>query len=591
VSRPAERRDAGFTIVEVVVAIGIVMTVLVAALPQLVGGIRATDLARSQTQAKGLATSELERMRNLPFHVEPNAGQYVDLFDRYFHDLDAPTTAPTCLDGDQHVAPSTASTGYVAAGAARCDWEPSGPFYRTVRTATSPRTDPDLEGFVVVVAAQFLDASTPPAPVEPRAGYDTQTVGADVPASAQVGVSVTVLAERPTTRSPVTTRSQVARSYQTETRLRAAADATALEIGTTLPGTSPEEPTAVTTVGGLLHLDASLVAGSRVEAAASGISASAGTGESAGTVRTATVAPPDTAPTWSTLGEGRLTPAGCDVVCWGGGQYYGSWTPRTTDGLPGIGTSASPVQVALKTPSAGGGNALLVGAGSAPAFLPDLGLSNPVAVMRAGEFGSGVSSSCRPETGGNGLRLHSGGWATTTELPTGGADACATTHTADIGLLPNGADRSRVVVRLESAHARCTVSGAGHTPTQPEVDFTLRVSYWNGSSYTQLGPFTRTTGGQLPDPATIVVGSKPLSTWIESWTVARPGAGITTSTAAGSARADVPAVLSLLTVPLRQQRDDDGNLEVADDGTPVPEERSTLSLTVGSVSCVAEDRR
>lgn len=602
--------DDGFTLVEVIVALGILMTLLVAVLPQLVGGIRATDRARQVTQAKTLVAAELERMRNLPFQVQPNAGQYVDLFDRYFQDRTPPATAiagtPGCLDADgRHRVPTPASTGYVDS-AARCPWELPAPFYRVVRTADGHEEkgiepDPDLEGFVVVVDTQFVNASTPPAVAAPAAAYDTKVDGKDLPATAQVRVRVTVLLDRPSDRAPVSTTTQIARSYQTTTRARAAADATALEAGTTLA-----DGTAVSVSGGLIDLDASLVASSRVDMSAAGLTASAGTGESGGTARTGGTAPPDTALGFGTLAGGQLTTAGCQLVCWGGGQPFGAWQPTTSNGLPGIGTSTSPVEVSLKTPSATGGFALRMGVGAGAALLPDRGLANPVVRLRSGDFASGVSSSCTVSSADGNLRLHAGGWAYTTAAP--GADACATARTAEVAVLPLGTPASPfegrsehplVLVRLLNASARCQVDGTSHAPTISR-DFGVQVSYWNGSAYVPLRAgdggstaptvFTPDNGGQLPDPSTLDVGPRKLSLWIESWSVARPGAGIETTQRAGLARVEIPSIVNILTKPLRQQVTD-GIPEVDGGGLPVTDDRSTLAMSIGSLACTAEDRR
>lgn len=601
-SPSSERRDDGFTLVELVVAFGILMTLVVALLPQLLGGIQATDRSRVVTQAKALVTSELERMRNLPFHVEPNAGQYVDLFDRYYQDSTAPAApvaASACLVEGRHVAPPAASAGYVT-GSARCAWEPQPPFYRVVRTADGYAAkgiapDPDLAGYVVVVATQFVDAGTPPVVQPARPGYDTRTVGRDAPATSQVRVTVTVLPSTPSTRRPVTSTTQIARSYQTTTRVRAAAASTALQAGTTTT-----DDTAVSVSGALTDLEASLVAGSRVEVAAAGLSASLGTGESGATTRASAVAPPDSAVPFSPSPGGQLTAAGCALVCWGGSRHSpGTWTPTTASGLPGIGTPDSPVEVALEAPSDPGDRALEVGAGPGAAYLRDLEVAQPLLRLRSGDFSPGIGSTCSVDSSGSGLRLSSGGWARTTALPTGGADACATARTAEVAVLPAGPSaRPLVTVRLLSATARCQVTGTAHAASAA-LSFAVEVAYWDGTAYVPVRPdpadpgtdvFTESNGGQLPSPSTLMVGDRPLSTWIDSWSVARPGAGIVTTAAAGTARVEVPAVVNILTEPLRQ-RVVDGAGVVDEDGAEVVDERSTLAVTVGSLSCAAEDRR
>ena len=591
--RPHGHGDEGFSLVEVVVAIGIVVTLMVAVLPQLISGIRANDVARVGSQGKTLAASELERLRNLPFQVQPNAGQYVDLFDRYFQDLTAPGAAPACKDGDRWVPPAKESTGYVS-GSARCSYEPaSGPFYRVVRrvggyAAKGIAADPDLAGFVVVVNTQFLDAQTPPQPKSPVTGYDTKTVGKDQPASGQVGLTVTVLADRPSTTRPVTTYTQVSRSYQTTTRVRATSDSVAMEASTMLPGPSETEGNAVAVSSGLVNLDASLVAGSRVEVSAAGVTSSAATGENGGATRTALTAPPDSAPTWSSNSGGQLTAAGCELVCWGGGDRTSTWTPTTTDGLPGIGSPTTPLEVALKTPSTGEGYALRMGAGTGALFRPGLGLSNPLLRLRSADFGFGIGAGCSVTDSGNGLRIAGGGWARTTAT---GAQACSTARTAEIAVLPRGTgDNPLVKVKLAGAAARCEVDGTALTAT---AAFDLRLQYWNGSGYSPVGAGTFTASGDtaLPDPSTLMVGGTPLSTWIESWSVARVSSGITKVAAGRTTRVSVPAVFNLVTVPLRHRVASDGTPVLDGSGNRVVDPLSTLSLTVGSVGCTAEDRR
>ena len=117
-SRSAEERqgggnDEGFSLIEIIVALGIFSVVLVALLPQLIVGIQATGTARIVTQAKGISQGQLERMRHLPFHIAPAAGDFVDVLDYYYPDVHAPTTTPTCKAGDDYELPTVGWSGYV----------------------------------------------------------------------------------------------------------------------------------------------------------------------------------------------------------------------------------------------------------------------------------------------------------------------------------------------------------------------------------------------------------------------------------------------------------------------------------------------
>src|SRR5213592_2924075 len=117
---------------------------MVALLPQLIVGMRATGTARLVTQAKGVAQGELERMRDLPFYVSTAAGG-VDVLDTYYPRRTATSPAPTCATGSgQPNEPQPSSwSGYVSPTATRCTYEPgydvwrasgrAGAFYRSVR--------------------------------------------------------------------------------------------------------------------------------------------------------------------------------------------------------------------------------------------------------------------------------------------------------------------------------------------------------------------------------------------------------------------------------------------------------------------------
>ena len=104
------RRDDGFTLVEIVVALAIVMVVAASLLPQLVAGIQATSTARTISQAKGVVQGQLDRMRNLPYYVSPAAGDHKDVLDYYFRNAGQPevgvpaTVAPVCTVAGKYVA-------------------------------------------------------------------------------------------------------------------------------------------------------------------------------------------------------------------------------------------------------------------------------------------------------------------------------------------------------------------------------------------------------------------------------------------------------------------------------------------------------
>src|SRR5687768_8022882 len=63
--------------------------------PLLLGGLKAGRSSQLNLQGKALAQERLELMRNLPYHVARQNGQYIDVLDIYFRDLQGTGTLAT----------------------------------------------------------------------------------------------------------------------------------------------------------------------------------------------------------------------------------------------------------------------------------------------------------------------------------------------------------------------------------------------------------------------------------------------------------------------------------------------------------------
>lgn len=573
-SRSAERRDAdgGFTLVEVVVSIGLVGLLVAMVLPGLVAGIRANQVARSTTQEKTLALAELERMRNLPFHVAPEAGDFIDVLDRYFTDLGPPSAAVVCADDGGLVAPTVSATGYVA-GAARCSWEPTGPFYRVVRTEAS---DPDLRGFVLVVDTQLLTNALPPSVVTPPPGWTTQQTGRDTPPASQIGVSVTVFRTHGTTREPLSSYTQISRTEQASTRVSASVDVTALETGTSL---SVDTEVPVGASAGLLRLSSALTFASVANAHLSGLSAGISTGDPAQGATTTATAPADGTTSAASAPASALDASGCALLCWGPTRTTAA-TLATADGLPRAGAPTAPLGASV---SADGTRVLRLGAGPSPAPLPGLGLTGSLLDVTGPAIGSATGTDCSVATGGDLVRIGASGWVRSTEpgAPGGAAvEACGTARATTVAVLPTEfAPDGLVRVTLARAVARCRVSGSGHVASAT-FDYDATVEHWSASAggYVEVARVRPGAPAALPDPAALpVIGERHLDTWIDSWSAIDPGR-VRAEGAGGRSTVSVPGVVTLLTKPLRERA-----------GAPV--DVSTLALTLGSVACTAEDGR
>ena len=85
--RRRENFDDGFTLAEVITALMIFGVIAAALIPMLISATRLATIAKLSTQAKQLSVERVESMRNLPYYVAFDNGQYRDILDIYFRDL------------------------------------------------------------------------------------------------------------------------------------------------------------------------------------------------------------------------------------------------------------------------------------------------------------------------------------------------------------------------------------------------------------------------------------------------------------------------------------------------------------------------
>ncbi len=576
-SRSAEQgerdRDEGFTLVEVIVALGILLVLITAVLPLMITGVRATDVARGSLQEKGLAQTELERMRNLPFHVATSAGDFVDVLDRYYPNLNAPATTASCGTSASWTVPAATWTGYLPASAARCGWEPSGALYRTVRTAgATVAGDPLPQGFVLVVDTQFLSDATPPVPVAPSAGYNRTQVNKDRAPSRQIGVAIAVFRTGRTNSSPMTTYSQIVRRDQLKPLVRSSVAATAVSLGFSTADGLP-----LTLTAGRLDLNASLTEASIASAVLAGVTAGVSSGEQGGTTTSVGAPPAASLPTMDTP-AGQLTSDGCALVCWGATRR--SAVAISSDGgLPNAGSPGSPLQVSVKDLT---NNGISLASGAGTAYLA--ARTAPVVKLTGTGVRTGTTG-CATTAGGDLVPAVSSGWLRTTapDATTDPSlvDACGIARATTLAVVPTTFAPDGVVrVTLRSATVSCQVSGAGHVPTAAAT-FDALVERWTPTGYVTAGQVTHnsTTDPLAGVPLTTPLGSNGvLGDYIESWSMLT-NTGIQKSSSGGQAVAQLPGVVNLTTKPVRAT------------GTGAPDPLSVVTVSVGALSCVAKDQR
>nr|MCW2728364.1 hypothetical protein [Aeromicrobium sp.] len=576
--RPSAGRDGGFSLIEVVVSLGILMVLVTALLPQLVVGIRSTSTSRLVTQAKGVAQAELEGMRNLPFHVSYDAGGFRDVLDYYYKDLGQPGTSAVCLSGSKFAPPQLGWAGYVSPGTARCSYEPAtGAFYRTVRQIPAAE---GISAFTVVTSTQFLSGSTPPSAVTPPSGYTTQSAVAGQPASSQVGATVTVLYTERATLRPTTMSTQIARQPPLTTRVRAQAVANAVEVGSVTSAGVP-----VTLSAGLLSLSGSLTHASNVIANLAGTSSGLATGEKSSGASKTVSAPPSRAAAVELAGAGSLGLAGCDYGCWGATRVDVP-SLSATEGLPLVGSPSAPAQSLLTGPA---NNGLSFGNSPVADYRPGLELSAPLLRMDpdAVSAPSGVSAACAPGSSGAQAYAAASGYVRTTAKDAatdpGSVESCAVSRTSSLSLFPTAfAPRGILLIELRRAAVRCRVAGAAHTATVTH-DYEAVVKYWDGTAYRTAGTITPSSATDPLDEIDLATtptgGAKMLGDYISSWSALTAGE-VKTSTAAGEAVAKLPGVITLTSQPVRESA-------TITSGDPT----SVISLTVGALSCSALDVR
>lgn len=590
-SRPAPAAH-GFSLIEVVVAIGLLSTVVVAIGPVMANTVRAEGHAKLDARAKGVLQGQLDAMRNLPFHVDPSAGDHVDLLDSYFRNMSAPTTGASCGTTGRPGTPQSSWSGYVpSSSAARCWYEPAGALYRTVLPGGTTAVP---NGFALVIDTQFVSATVPSSLVTPIATFNTQLSGKDRAPAPQVRVTGTVLYSDHGRWRPVTAATQIAQRVPLDPQIKLQADATVLNVGSAeMLGTE-----SVSLTAGQLHLAGSLYDASEAEASLTAVSgANSVNGRQSG-ASLAVAAPYSNLITLNT-GVGGIG-FGCNDSCWGA-TAIPPFVVAADNGLPragvqGLGALLGPVQTMLPDNVTRDGFQFRNGATALP------GLGSVIASMDAtavpGELlhalGS-VTNGCAFNVAGAGSHLGAAGYLNSTDDTNlsypDRVDACAGGRMDVIRILPTTTAPGGLIRITARAVAQCAVTTVNHSPSA-SADYQAEVEYWKwtpglvvagitvlpGSGhYVSAGVITPTT---TVDPlaavplATMVSDSTTLGDYIDSWSGLK-ASDVTRSATGHIAQVTVPALVSIQTQPVRG----------------VGDPSSAVTLAVGSAGCYAEDNR
>lgn len=333
----AANADGGFTLVEVMVALGLLMVVLAATLPAFLAMVKAGTTARMQAQAKNLAQERLEQIRDLRFHVDRQNGPFLDLLDLYYTNASTAGSSTTV-----NVGPLALVGTYVPTAAASGGL-PAGPYYKTVINSicVDGTSCPAGTSFVQTIALQFLQPSGAPVPASRFENtYDSQTVGGDAPPSSTVGVTVVTSWTQAGQAKSYRTYTRVTESRPAAPLIQTQARAVAVDITSTAA-----DGTTVELQGGVSSADGAQSSGSSVSGYATGAVATR-----TGYAAVSGQAVQFSLPTQAASTSGSVTPQSAGSGCsW---YAFGKTTVTNGGGDVSTGLPKSPTNVDGTTPPA-----------------------------------------------------------------------------------------------------------------------------------------------------------------------------------------------------------------------------------------------
>ncbi len=542
------RAESGFTLLEVIVALGLFALMTAAVVPMVITGTKAGMVAKLDTGARNLTQERFEVMRNLPFHVDAHASATTspDLLDTYYRNLVA------AADAD--------SAGYVTSGARRPGEPTTGPFYRFVFNPVS-----GFDQYRQYIATQFLDAAG--VAVTPPADYDSQVEAKDAPASMTVGVTVTTEWFAGSLSKSYTVFSQIGEGRAAPPTVTAVSRAAAFRI----TGRLGDRDLVLEAATG--NIDGSTTTGATAGAAAQGVVASLTPGARVEGASASVAAPPESGAVSDNDGSDhqlvdelnrtlvRIGPSSVDAVA-----------ASAANGEPAAGSSVTPMASVAR----GSGGLFYT---NRPNLLDSaLGLStHPVVTATDASSGSIVatSRSWMKSTGGVNHNV-----ATHTELST------QTLAVLPTSFAPGGLLR----VTLVSSAFDCVASATARTAT-PTYSATLQYLRYNADqqsySYVDAGPLRQ---DNAVDPLaginlTVGAGGVPVAfsdnrlVYLGEYVSGLSSQTSTTLAAAAAVHekrleANYPGMVSITTVPLRSN-----------------EPLSSVNLQLGVTTCAVEDNR
>lgn len=578
--RKRQLDDRGFTLVEIMVALGLLVIVLTAALPAFLSMLRSTVTTKMEAQGKNLTQERLEQIRDLRFHVDRQNGPFLDVLDVYYTNANSTGAATTVVASGQ-----TLTGSYVGSGAAAPPL-PAAPYYRT---GTGPLRG--AAGFSQIVVTQFLAPSGSPVPATSFVNkYDSQTVGMDQPPSLMLGVTVITSWTDGRKARTYTASTRITDVRQQRPVIQSQAKAVAVEVSS-----SAVDGSTLGLKGGIVTADGSQSSGSSVSGYAAGALASRTGGLPVSGVVTQFSLPATTASTTGTSGP----QSGGGACSWYG---FGSTGTSNATGDVSAGLPVAPSNAAGATPpNMMSGFISKNGSGSCGQMSFDNtvsgGIARPSSDALGFEMGAAPYVRVPDVTTGSGPAVSGSGYVLSNALTSSvqkTQSGAAAGMTQDLILFPNNPEsggQGLVRVRLASASVDC-VSGTGTADGTVVGKYDLTLQWWGrGSTDTAFGWHTaRWTYNSSTGSAPVLAAGS--ATWDPAATVLGNGTTLSqyvTSPIAGFA----PSVVTTgATTGLRGFAS--GIFSMTSGSTLLNELApgySAVTVKFGQLSCVADDQR
>lgn len=562
------------------VSLVLLMLVLAASLPMLLGMLRSSVTSKYETQAKNLGQERLEQLKNLRFHVDRQNGPFLDLLDIYF------TNAPTTPTPTTVAAGGTNLSGTFVTSGSRSPGEPAFPFYRTT---TGPL--PSATRFSQVVDAQFLGVDGVALAASRFQGtYDSQTVGRDQAPSPLVGITVITSWNDGARARTLRTTTRITEGRAALPDIQSQARAVAVDITSTAA-----DGTTLELQAGVANADGAQSSGSSVSGYAAGAVATK-TGVTPVSGRTSKFALPTTA----VVTSGSAAHQEGTACSWYG---FGATAVTNVTGDISTGLPKAPTDVnAAATPRTFSGQISENGAGPCGQISYDNLASGGTARPTLGTDLLGYEMGAAPylravDGSGSGASILGGVYVSSNDLissPQKSVAGANATMAHDVVLFPNNPEsggRGLFSARLTSASVDC-VSGSASANGTVVGKYALTIGWWGRAPSDTVARWhtaSWTYDSSTNSAPVVVSGSDvydPVNTLLNNGTRLSQ---LVTSPATSA----VPAVVS--TGATSGQRGfSAGVFSFTSASTLVNETApgySAVTVQLGQLSCVADDQR